>query len=95
MYGLVWTPNTQRKIPVSLTPDPDTKGCDVYRAKPGDSIGMLADTWGVEPAELLYNNTEIINDLDKPIAGKLLSVCGLGEQQHLQTVSPGIAALLY
>lgn len=78
MYGLVWTPNTQKQIPVALTPDPDTKGCYVYRAKPGDSIGMLADTWGVEPAELLYNNTEIISDLEKPIAGKLLSVCGLG-----------------
>ena len=83
MYGLVWTPNTQRQIPVALTPDPDTKGCYVYRAKPGDSIGMLADTWGVEPAELLYNNTEIISDLEKPIDGKLLSVCGLGEWRYL------------
>eukprot|EP00882_Tetradesmus_deserticola_P030773 GHRQ01034715.1.p1 GENE.GHRQ01034715.1~~GHRQ01034715.1.p1 ORF type:complete len:108 (-),score=31.76 GHRQ01034715.1:3-326(-) len=80
MYGLVWTPDQKLKISVALTPDPDTKGCYVYRAKPGDSIGMLADTWGVEPVELLYNNSAAINDLEKPIAGKLLSVCGLGEQ---------------
>lgn len=79
-YGLVWTPNTPRKIPVSLSPDPEKKSCYVYRAKPGDSIGMLADTWGIEPADLLYDNIDTITDLDKPIAGKLLSVCGLGER---------------
>jgi hypothetical protein len=83
MYGLVWTPNQRRQIPVSLTPDPDTKGCYVYRAKLGDSIGMLADSWGVSPADLLYNNSQAISDLEKPIAGQLLSVCGLGEHQLL------------
>jgi hypothetical protein len=81
IYGLVWTPNQRRQIPVSLTPDPDQKGCYVYRAKPGDSIGMLADTWGVAPVDLLYNNSQAISDLEKPIAGQLLSVCGLGKRQ--------------
>ena len=40
---------------------------------------MLADTWGVDGLELLYNNSASIDDLSSPLDGKLLTVCGICE----------------
>lgn len=38
---------------------------------------MLAETWNVDVLNLLSDNVATVNQLDEPLDGKLLSVCGL------------------
>ena len=45
----------------------------------GDSISGIADALGVDAFQLLYDNTEEIEDLEKPLVGKTLRVCGISE----------------
>jgi hypothetical protein len=46
----------------------------------GDSIGSLADIWGVDAFELLYNNSANIEDVSKPLTGTVLSVCDINSE---------------
>eukprot|EP00775_Hariotina_reticulata_P009526 gene9526-9690_t len=76
-YGLVFEPNQRPKFKFTLSPDPDgNPGCYVYRAREGDSLGMLAEVWGVPVDELVANNSATVQDLDQPLLGKFLTVCG-------------------
>lgn len=45
----------------------------------GDSISGLADAWGVDAFELLYNNSASIDDISKPLDGIVLRVCGISK----------------
>jgi hypothetical protein len=45
----------------------------------GDSVSSLADVWGVDAFELLYNNSANIEDVSKPLEGTVLSVCDICE----------------
>jgi hypothetical protein len=61
----------------TLSPDPDGQpGCYIYRAREGDSLGMLAEVWMVPVDELVANNSATLADLDEPLKGKFLTVCG-------------------
>ncbi len=61
----------------TLSPDPDgQKDCYVYRARPGDYLGMLAEVWRVPVDELVANNSAMVPDLDQGLQGKFLTVCG-------------------
>jgi hypothetical protein len=77
MWGISWIPNGGVKIPYDVSQDAQNPGCYIYRARGGDSISSLADVWGVDAFELLYNNSANIDDVSKPLAGTVLSVCDI------------------
>eukprot|EP00775_Hariotina_reticulata_P009525 gene9525-9689_t len=75
-YGLIFEPNQRPKFKFTLSPDPDgNPGCYVYRARGGDSLGMLAEVWGVPVDELVANNSATVQDLDEGLQGKFLTDC--------------------
>jgi len=77
MYGVTWIPSGGIKIPYDVSKDAQNPGCYIYRARSGDSISSLADIWGVDAFELLYNNSANIDDVSKPLDGIVLSVCDI------------------
>jgi hypothetical protein len=77
MWGITWVPNGGVRIPVDVSKDAQNPGCYIYRARAGDSISYLADIWGVDAFELLYNNSANIEDVSKPLEGTVLGVCDI------------------
>lgn len=83
-FGILWTPKAEFKgeFRVKLmTSGAQTGGCYIYQARPGDCASSIAEAlWGPGEAglvRLLRDNAGVIKDLDVPLTGKQLKVCGV------------------
>eukprot|EP00877_Chromochloris_zofingiensis_P010730 jgi/Chrzof1/5910/Cz16g20110.t1 len=50
-------------------------GCYYYQATSTDYFLKISDKFNVPLLALLSNNTDVVEDLDEPLAGKRLLVC--------------------
>jgi hypothetical protein len=80
VYGITWTPTFAEDgqlEPGKLPPLPGRPGCVAYTAKPNDFLSRVALLAGLPLPKLLLDNAKVIADLDTPIAGKTLALCGM------------------
>lgn len=76
-YGISWTPSLPYLLPpLPLTPAPKRPDCKLYKAAPTDYLSNIAWRAGIPVEKLLSDNLDVIKDLDSPLAGKSLVVCG-------------------
>lgn len=59
-----------------LSPDPDNKGCWIYRAVSTDSISAIASALGVSESDLKEANSKNIQDFSR-LNGRFLQICNI------------------
>lgn len=77
-------PSTARRLlqkKYQLSPDPDNKGCYLYRAQSGDTIDDIGKALGVSPADLKERNAKNIADFSR-LSGRFVEICGITSKQR-------------
>jgi len=59
-----------------LSPDPDNKGCYLYRAIASDSIPAIASALGVSESDLREANAKNIQDFSR-LSGRFIQICNI------------------
>jgi hypothetical protein len=71
-----------------MSPDPDNKGCFLYRAVSGDTIDDMAKALGVSAADLRERNAANIADFSK-LNGRFVQVCNINSESCVQMLGWG------
>lgn len=77
-------PSTARRLlqkKYQLSPDPDNRGCYLYRAQSGDTIDDIGKALGVSPADLKERNAKNIADFSR-LSGRFVEICGITSKQR-------------
>eukprot|EP00775_Hariotina_reticulata_P003198 gene3198-biopygen4856 len=86
-YGLYWRPHEpsaawQLQLTSAAPAHPD---CFWYKAKGTDYLSRVAGLAGIPLAKFMLDNTATVKDLDAPLAGVNLLLCGLPPGRHAVT----------
>jgi len=73
----------QRKLP--LSPDPDNKGCYLYRASASDTIGGIASTLGLSESDVKDRNSVNIQDFSR-LNGRFIQLCNIRSECRVMRV---------
>lgn len=77
MFGVTWQPVQPPAQQVDLLPISTKPGCYSYTAKPTDFLSRIANRFRISVSNVLLDNRNVITDLDKPVGGKVLTLCGV------------------
>ncbi|KAI8477344.1 MAG: hypothetical protein J3K34DRAFT_291 [Monoraphidium minutum] len=84
IYGIAWTPSKPDGTwpPVGLNASSKCAGGFEYEAQPHDYLSGVAQRYKVPLQRLLLDNTARVTDLDAPLTGKRLLLCGMQSPQE-------------